>query len=119
MMYLNDWKESGRSGLLEAFNDYNKNLDFLEGFEVLLASYENECYEGTAYVLLRKDGKLYEVHASHCSCYGLEGQWSPEETTPESIIHRLDNGDLGRSYGGDNYFAKELREVLSKVASLS
>lgn len=27
------------------------------------------------------DGKLYEVHGSHCSCYGFEGQWEPTETT--------------------------------------
>jgi hypothetical protein len=39
-------------------------------------------------VIFEKDGKLWEVNGSHCSCYGLEGQWQPEETTWEAIaIH--------------------------------
>lgn len=33
----------------------------------------------------RSDGKLYEVNGSHCSCYGFEGQWSPEETTVDYL----------------------------------
>lgn len=53
----------------------------LDGAEILVASYMNEGYSGSAFVLYRKDGKLYEVNGSHCSCYGLEGQWGPEETT--------------------------------------
>lgn len=36
-------------------------------------------------VVYRRDGKLYEVHGNHCSCYGLEGQWEPEEATVESL----------------------------------
>lgn len=49
--------------------------------EILYAYYERECYEGDAYVLLRYGGRLYEVYGSHCSCYGLEDQWNPEETS--------------------------------------
>lgn len=51
------------------------------GVEILLAVYETSTYQGYAFVLFRKDGKLYEVNGSHCSCYGLEGQWTPEETS--------------------------------------
>lgn len=57
----------------------------LEGAEVLFAAYGGRGYEGSAFVLYRKDGKLYEVNGSHCSCNGLEGQWSPEETNLESL----------------------------------
>lgn len=40
----------------------------------------SEPYEGYAFVLFKgTDGKYYEVYASHCSCFGLEGQWDPDE----------------------------------------
>lgn len=42
------------------------------------------------WVVFRKEDKLYEVHGSHCSCYGLEGQWSPEETSFEALLDRLE-----------------------------
>lgn len=56
---------------------------------VIAAIYSHESYEGSAMVVYRKDGKLYEVHGSHCSCNGLEDCWSPEETTYEALYDRL------------------------------
>lgn len=56
--------------------------------EIIFASYGGGSYEGDAVVLFRRDGKLYEVHGSHCSCNGLEGQWSPEEATWEALATR-------------------------------
>lgn len=56
--------------------------------KILLASYDNEDYEGSAYVLFERDGKLWEVTGGHCSCNGLEGQWDPEETNWAFIISR-------------------------------
>ena len=53
--------------------------------ELLFASYGGGSYEGDAFVLFRKDGVLYEVNGSHCSCYGLEGQWKPEETSVAAL----------------------------------
>lgn len=47
--------------------------------EVLWADYEAEGYEGSALVIYRQGNKVFEVSGSHCSCYGLEGQWEPEE----------------------------------------
>ena len=87
----------------------------LDDIEILLASYTYECYEGDAFVLFRKDGKLYEVNGGHCSCYGLEGQWDPEETTKEALIHRINEGYLGKTWRKENTFAKELLEVLENV----
>lgn len=60
----------------------------LDNADVLFAAYEQECYEGSATVVFRRDGKLYENHGGHCSCDGLEGQWSPEETTVEAFVMR-------------------------------
>ena len=56
--------------------------------EVLVASYATPSYEGDAFILFRRDGKLYEVNGSHCSCYGLEGQWRPEEAAWEELAVR-------------------------------
>lgn len=85
---------------------------------ILLASYETGNWEGEAFVLLEKEGKLYEINASHCSCYGLEDQWSPEETTVDELNFRLTKGTFGRSdWNGkiENTFANELNTILNKL----
>lgn len=80
----------------------------LEGYEIHIAFYEYEDYSGNAFVLLEKDGVLYEVNGGHCSCHGLEeDQWELEETTVEALRHRIK---------ADSYtlrgFKKELIAVL-------
>lgn len=143
-MYLNDWKESGFIGMVADFADIyitkeeyeatecpikneqywlEKKADLAaelekeqwKGIDVLLASYSYSNYSGDAFVLFKKDGKLFEVNGSHCSCYGLEGQWGPEETTVESLKHRLEKGRLGSCSYCENEFAAELSDVLSGV----
>lgn len=56
--------------------------------EVLFAAYEYENYSGEALVLFKRDDKLWLVDGSHCSCHGLEGQWAPEESSPE-VVRRI------------------------------
>ena len=63
----------------------------LDGYNVLIAVYDTPAYEGYAFVLMEKDGQLYEVNGSHCSCYGLEGQWDIEETCEEALKIRQDS----------------------------
>lgn len=67
---------------------HNQILEDLKGAEILVAAYENEGYDGTAMVVYIKDGKLFEVNGGHCSCHGLEGQWSPEETSLAALEMR-------------------------------
>lgn len=110
-MFLNDWKEGGLQKMLE---DFEISENELKGAEILLASYSTYDYEGGAYVLFKKGKKLYEVHASHCSCYCFEQQWEPEETNIESIKHRLSKGDLGMS-GEASSFKKELLEIIGNL----
>lgn len=90
-----------------------------KGAEILLASYGTPSYEGYAFVLFRRGGKLYEVNGSHCSCYGLEGQWEPEETTVEALRHRVAQGNLGAGKWDENPFAAELLQVLEALDSES
>ena len=66
--------------------------DFPKASEILLADYTYEDYSGSAYVLFERAGKLYEVVGSHCSCFGLEGQWKPEETTWAALAMRPKGG---------------------------
>lgn len=69
----------------EAF--YISNSD-LEGVEIIYAHYETPAYEGYAHVIFIKRGRIYEVNGSHCSCFGLEDQWHPEETVPLALLNR-------------------------------
>lgn len=144
-MYLHDWADGGMFAMIMDFEDvyitqseyeaitapypnvalwYEEKakaakalaLDKYQGIEVLLASYSNANYSGDAFVLFRKDGKLYEVNGSHCSCYGLENQWDPEETSGEALQKRLTDGSLGSDSYSENIFADELRQVLLNIS---
>ncbi len=94
--YFGDWtnindvkRDFFRDG--SAFEWEQKNevpADFPSDEEVLFACYTYEDYSGSAMVVYQKGDKLFEVHGSHCSCYGLEGQWSPEETLAGALEMR-------------------------------
>ncbi|MGM1023504.1 MAG: hypothetical protein ACQEXV_23960 [Bacillota bacterium] len=86
-----------------------------EDIEILFAYYTYADYTGKAFVLFRKDGKLFEINGSHCSCYGLEDQWDPEETNVEVLCHRLTVGSMGRSYDNDNLYADELLALIETL----
>ena len=108
-MFLGDWTGKGANDVLDEFQVKHS---VAAGHEILFAVYSQRSYEGEAFVLTRKDGRLYEVNASHCSCYGLENQWEPEETTIEALTHRLNEGRMGVNYDDRNEFAAELRYFL-------
>ena len=93
---------------LEQKEKYNK----YSNINILFASYGCECYEGDAWVLFEQNGKLYEVSGSHCSCYGLEGQWQPEEVSLEELEHRLLKGTFGEGDYIGHIFKKELCDFL-------
>lgn len=64
------------------FQDYSERekSELPSNLVLLYADYTYEDYSGDAYVLgYNKEKKqFFEVHGSHCSCYGLEGQWDEE-----------------------------------------
>lgn len=97
----------------DVINSFEETQNVLNGAHVLLAHYEIDGYEGSAFVLFERDGKFYEVNGGHCSCYGLEGQWEPEETSVAELVHRIKNGRLGvYGYGDTNAFGQELLTIL-------
>ena len=62
-------------------------------------------YAESFFLLKRNsDGVLFEVHGSHCSCYGFEGQLDLEETIPAALRYRAINGHL---LGGFDEFEKD------------
>jgi len=113
-------KLKGHNIFLENFDN---EQDVIDSFQIdqnelndafiLLAWYGYGDYDGSAFVLFERDGKLYEVNGGHCSCYGLEDQWSPEETSASALVHRIKNGNLGTDgYYNNNNFGSELLKIL-------
>jgi hypothetical protein len=90
--------------------DFGVKLD--DCIHIIVACYEQPDYDGYAFVLYKEGRKLYEVHGSHCSYYGLEDQWSPEETTLKEIRHRVKEGNLRCFMGGaEGGILKELESL--------
>ena len=138
-VFLNDWKQDGMYQLIADFDEIYLSKKEFEASEspysnveywrekkskmeralvdwqdvhILFASYGAQGYEGDSFVLLEKDGKLFEVNAGHCSCYGLEGQFKPSEVTLIELEHRLVKGKMGEDNYSGNEYAKELKEFL-------
>lgn len=100
----------------EAWLNRKKSMEYhlktWEPINILFASYGTGSYEGDAFVLTERDGKLFEVNASHCSCYGLENQFDQEETNLDVLKHRLLEGRLGKDNYCGNEFNTELKQFL-------
>jgi len=77
--------------LIESFQMSRSEL---KGFKIIYAYYSYEDYSGNAFLLLEKNNELYEVNGSHCSCYGLEGQFEPEKTSLEYFQHIFEKGNV-------------------------
>lgn len=126
-VFLNNWKDCTSDDVFVDF-DGSRWSNYREpdsvpvsekpefkGAKILLASYGTPSYEGYAFVLFKRDGKLWEVNGSHCSCYGLEDQWKPEETTTAALRHRVIEGRLGKGGWDENPFAAELLQILDHL----
>lgn len=118
-VFLNDF--SDKRGVLLEFSgerwswDAEEEEDFMnrnKDVNILFASYSYANYSGDAWVLFEQGGKLYEVNGGHCSCYGLEGQWSPDEVSLRELEHRLLQGTWGQDDWSDNNFKEELCSFL-------
>ena len=115
-IYLGDWSDIQE--MCQDFDVDEKKLE-AEGVYVLLAIYEQESYEGSAFVLFMDDeGKLYEVNGGHCSCYGLEEQWQPEETTEEAIRHRMKEGYFGYDWQNQPKFKRAMECIFNMLPIL-
>lgn len=98
----------------DVISQFHIHKEDLKGAEILLAWYGGGDYCGSAFVLLRKGAELFEVNASHCSCYGIEGQWDLESTTVGALKHRAEQGAFG-SYDGEDTFLSKLKDVVEQL----
>lgn len=75
----------------ELFSDWknvqsNFEMQEPEPDEVFAAFYDYADYSGASFVAYRNGDSYFIVEASHCSCYGLEGSWSPEEFKSREVF---------------------------------
>jgi hypothetical protein len=87
-------------GYWDILREFEEPEETLMDSEVIFADYERGQLEGEAMVVFLRDDsplgnepRLYCVHASHCSCRGLEGQWEPEETTIKALVFTMLRGE--------------------------
>lgn len=81
---------------------------------IIYAAYEIDGYDGSAEVIFVKEGKFFHVSGSHCSCYGLDGQWEPEEMPVEALRHIVAKGN-----GPLSAMRDDLLEMLDNLAAMS
>lgn len=99
----------------ECFSDWADvqnefKTDYPEPDHVILAVYNQPDYEGYAAVFFKNGEKYYHASGSHCSCYGLEGQFEPEEyENAELLIAALKKG---------HWFYIDPEDVIRRIEAL-
>ncbi len=83
----------GFKSVEDVFKEYEIHEDEMYGIEILAACYFQASYEGSSAVLYKKHDQLYLVHAGHCSCYGLGGQFEGKPFTEEELKTHLEEAD--------------------------
>lgn len=77
----------------------------------VFAEYQVPGYEGYSTVITSDDGEKFRVvEGSHCSCYGLEGQWEPTEHTKPEVEKMME-----ASYGFFHDNLADLSKWLKRV----
>ena len=95
MIALGFWDGHDQDSIINDFEpDFGRIMKVdRDGVEVLFAWYDDPYgYSGEAFLLFRKDGEYYTIEGSHCSCFGLEGQWSPVRVTLDYLRQELNCG---------------------------
>ena len=87
-----------------------------EPTEIIYAEYDNGGYDGQAWVLFYDNGKFYYVGGSHCSCYDLSGQWSPEEYSVEALKGQVERANYGFFKDQKGLIMKSLEKFTSPIA---
>jgi hypothetical protein len=112
-MYSGIWQNKS-----DVAQDFGVELG--NNIEIIFAHYsghdspDESDYEMWARVLFADTSKnpvqLYEVHGSHCSCYGLEGQWGPSPVTIQDIVNDL---KMGNAWGTQQAVKDRMKQALS------
>ena len=111
-IYRNDWKN-----WQDVASDFRTTVP--EPEEVIFADYTYEDYSGNAVVVYRQGDRYYVVDGGHCSCYGLEDQWKPEEyASLDILIGALSKGWLRNSDVLSVLIARRLPEAFATTPTV-
>lgn len=90
----------------EIIKEFQSSEEEVSKYEYLIAYVDYGSYEGTGYILMRdkESGELYENHSGHCSCYGNEGQFSPEKA---NLVYLQSDKFSCYCYGDENTLIRE------------
>lgn len=113
---LNMTEEEIRRHLIE---DYEASKEDLDKYDILIA-YESVgswgCDSNSFFLLQEKSTRKYfGVYGSHCSCYGFEGQFEPEEHSLEYLKSKHFSFYCG---GYDNNEESNIKAVLDYIKEL-
>jgi|GEM_PF-2197277 hypothetical protein len=119
-LFLADLKNYSDEAVREhLINEYTVDSAILYEYDILIA-YESVgswgCDSSSFFLLRnRRTQALYEIHGSHCSCHGFEGQFKPEKTTLKYL-----NSDKFYFYCGgydedDEQHRKQVGEYLQRL----
>jgi hypothetical protein len=69
-------------------SEYEVAPEKLAEVTILVAAQDEGGYAGASWFLVRDNttGKLQIVDGGHCSCYGFEGQWEPDDTDVDYLL---------------------------------
>lgn len=86
---------AAQQDVYEQYQEYswngNPREQLPDNLHIFFDSYEGECYEGDSMVW-GYDTELqtfFYTSGSHCSCYGLEGQWGEEPYSMDEMVAKI------------------------------
>lgn len=114
-----------RLKMREYHNRFRSWADVCENFGIdepepdrVFAVYDTPSYEGYATVVFRRGRQWFHASGSHCSCYGLEGQWKPEPFLPRDQFAALKQGkNLIDSYAMRGAEEQQFHDWLRKMSA--
>lgn len=111
-------KDSGFDYGSPTDNEKEELLEELDGYKILIA-YESVdswgCDSSSYFLMQKQDGTYLEFSGSHCSCYGFEGQYDPQEATKEYLNSDKFNFWTG---GYDDNSEENIRKVKEFVKTI-
>jgi len=124
VLTLEDLQEKTEAEIIEHLTQEYGGGDgsALNNKEILIA-YESVGSWGcdsSSFSLLRDktSGELFEIHGSHCSCYGFEGQLNLESSSISSLKYRNREGRVFSTGGYDGDEIENKRAVSEFIKSL-
>lgn len=99
-------------------DEFHADVKDVDKYKFIICYVDYGDYEGTGWILMKdkETGALYENHSGHCSCYGNEGQFTPE---PTHLKYLKSSNFSCYTYGNENEQIREKIKTLkhSKVVA--